>query len=107
MPAGSLGHTRDDGAVIAPADHDARVETCIILKMADGGKELLVPSTEQDRTSIANMRQPVPFIFYAHLKSPRVGPDKPVYKRHEQFRFEQMFRFEIQRPPSFKHLISY
>ena len=52
MPAGSFGHPCDDGAVIAAADHDAGIENAIVLEVTDGGKELLVPGTEQNRTPV-------------------------------------------------------
>ena len=85
MPSCSFGYPGDEGAVITAADHNAGIENCIVLKRADGGKELLVPGTEQNRTSFLYMGLPLIFVLYSQPESPGISPDKPVNKRHEQF----------------------
>jgi len=70
MPAGSLGYPGNNRAVIAPADHDAGIVDAIGLKMADSGKKLLVPGTEQDRSTGTDVGYPLAFILNPQAKSP-------------------------------------
>ena len=83
MPAGSFGYPGDNGTVIAPADHNAGIVRAIGLKMADRGKKLLVPGTEQDRSTGMDVGHPLAFILNPQAKSPGIGPDKPVNEAYE------------------------
>ena len=78
MPTRTRCYARHDFPVVALTDHDARVESFIILKMMNRREELLMPRAEQHPSATAQVIQPFLFIFYLETERRRIDAIRSI-----------------------------